>query len=61
MITKKDIIVGIIILSLVVSLMLYFDSKGNKKDYYIITIDNHEYVKTINGICHKENCKYCMK
>jgi hypothetical protein len=26
---------------------------------YIIKVDNHEYVSTGEGICHKINCKYC--
>lgn len=34
----------------------------NSYDYYeIITIDSCEYVKTIDQLAHKGNCKYCAE
>ena len=33
----------------------------NSVNYKIITIDSCEYVKTINQLAHKGNCKYCAE
>lgn len=33
----------------------------NSINYEIITIDSCEYVKTIDQLAHKGNCKYCAE
>lgn len=33
----------------------------NSINYKIITIDSCEYVKTIDQLAHKGNCKYCAE